>query len=339
MPATDPDELPDGSDLPGLEDLPAVPGVTGEDGVPHDPEAGAGAPERGLIRLQHWVLEHWPREARRQVAIVLAVTAIFVGTALASAHLLRWIHEWLDLFAYLGLFITCWIGAGGLLVPIPGVRWVGLLMIVQQGATLEPGITAIVAASAMLLGQTSWFLAARAATSAAAKRRAAGEASGAAAATGAADGAAPDVVPAAEPARATQPTPAIAAADPGAAVAVAPPAATAAAAPPDAPTPDASAPEAAPAPTGRRARLAARSARARATTERRLREHAISTLYIAGLVPSPLTSIASSVSGAIGIPIGRFVVAIFAGFLTLASLLAFFGDTLADAIGRLHILG
>ena len=77
--------------------------------------------------------------------------------------MLRLVFGDLDLLAYAGLFIACWVGAGGAIVPIPGVRLVSWLMIVQQGAALDPIVTALVAASAMVLGQTSYFLAARAA--------------------------------------------------------------------------------------------------------------------------------------------------------------------------------
>ncbi|MFN8623586.1 MAG: hypothetical protein U0869_22835 [Chloroflexota bacterium] len=89
--------------------------------------------------------------------------AILVATIIASSRLLRLLFQELDILAYAGLFIACWIGAGGALVPIPGVRPVSWFMIVQQGAALDPLVVALIAASAMALGQTSYFLVARAA--------------------------------------------------------------------------------------------------------------------------------------------------------------------------------
>jgi membrane protein DedA with SNARE-associated domain len=94
---------------------------------------------------------------------VIALIAIVGATSIASAKLLRFIFDDLDLLAYLGLFVACWIGAGGALVPVPGVRPMSWLMIVQQGGTLDLVIVVAVAASAMVIGQSSYFLAARAA--------------------------------------------------------------------------------------------------------------------------------------------------------------------------------
>lgn len=89
--------------------------------------------------------------------------AIVVATVIASSRLLRLIFGELDILAYAGLFIACWIGSGGALVPVPGVRPISWVMIVQQGAALDPAITALVAAFAMTLGQSSYFAATRAA--------------------------------------------------------------------------------------------------------------------------------------------------------------------------------
>ena len=87
--------------------------------------------------------------------------AIFVATLVASSRLLRLVFDDLDVVAYLGLFVACWIGAGGALVPVPGVRPISWLMIIQQGAALDPVIVTLVAAGAMALGQTSYFLVTR----------------------------------------------------------------------------------------------------------------------------------------------------------------------------------
>ena len=107
----------------------------------------------------------WTSTHRRGIATVIAIVAIVGATAIASAGLLRLAFQNLDVIAYLGLFIACWIGAGGALVPVPGVRPLSWFMIVQQGAALEPVIVAFVGASAMVLGQSSYFLATAAAKS------------------------------------------------------------------------------------------------------------------------------------------------------------------------------
>jgi membrane protein DedA with SNARE-associated domain len=119
-----------------------------------------GPPPSLLQRLE----ARWPRSTRRRVAVVIALVAIVVATTIASSRLLLLISDNLDLVAYAGLFVTCWIGAGGAIVPVPGVRAFSWFMLVQQGAALDPLIVALVGASAMVLGQTSYFLAARTAT-------------------------------------------------------------------------------------------------------------------------------------------------------------------------------
>lgn len=121
-------------------------------------------PERSRrATVVEWIIDRWPTSTRRRVATVFAIAAIFVATLIASSRLLRFVFQDLDIIAYVGLFVACWIGAGGMIVPIPGVRLVSWLMIVQQGAALDPVIVALIAAFAMLLGQTSYYFASRAA--------------------------------------------------------------------------------------------------------------------------------------------------------------------------------
>lgn len=126
-------------------------------------EQGAATPNRVAETWLARMLARWPTSRRRRIATVLAVGGILVATIFASSRILRLLHEELDILAYAGLFVACWIGAGGALVPVPGVRPISWFMIVQQGAALDPVVVALVAASAMVLGQTSYFVAARAA--------------------------------------------------------------------------------------------------------------------------------------------------------------------------------
>lgn len=106
-------------------------------------------------------LGRWPASRRRRIGTILAIGGILVATIIASSRMLRSLHQELDILAYAGLFAACWIGAGGALVPVPGVRPVSWFMIVQQGAALDPVVVALVAATAMALGQTSYFVATR----------------------------------------------------------------------------------------------------------------------------------------------------------------------------------
>lgn len=114
-----------------------------------------------ILRAHAWVLDHWPESPRRWFAVIAAAVAIVVGTLAALRPLGVLVHD-LDPIAYVGLAVACWIGAGGALVPIPGVRQVSWLMIVHQSAALDPLIVVPVAAAAMALGQTSFYAAARA---------------------------------------------------------------------------------------------------------------------------------------------------------------------------------
>jgi membrane protein DedA with SNARE-associated domain len=114
-----------------------------------------------LRDAQARLLEIWPTSRRRQVGAVMAVGAVFLGTILATSHLLRFVLQAFDVFAYLGLFAINWIGAGGLLVPIPGTRIAGWLMIIQQGGSLEPLFAGVVGGVAMTIGQVSVYVAAR----------------------------------------------------------------------------------------------------------------------------------------------------------------------------------
>ena len=131
-----------------------------------NPDLPAPADEPSLSRRQaiiEWIEDRWPSKTRQRVAIAIAFTAILIGAFMASTRFLRIVFPNFELIAYASLFVTCWIGAGGAIVPVPGVRLVSWLMIVQQGAALDPLLVAGVAAIAMVTGQSSIFFAARAA--------------------------------------------------------------------------------------------------------------------------------------------------------------------------------
>jgi membrane protein DedA with SNARE-associated domain len=84
------------------------------------------------------------------VAVLASNVARLVGAAMDAGVL-----------AYLGLMGVCWVGAGGALVPVPGVRPLSWVMIVHQSTVLAAPIVVVVAAVAMALGQSSYFVATR----------------------------------------------------------------------------------------------------------------------------------------------------------------------------------
>lgn len=121
-----------------------------------------------------------PRTTRKRVAVVLVILAVSAAIFVSSANILEHLRNpELNFLGYLSLFVACWVGAGGALVPIPGVRALSWIMIIQQGAALDPLVVAVIGASAMVLGQSSYFLATRAAQNRRQHASAAGAASSA----------------------------------------------------------------------------------------------------------------------------------------------------------------
>ena len=112
------------------------------------------------MRAYEWVLVHWPTTWRRRIAAVVAIV-VFVLAALPLVFRVAGFAVDLGILPYVALFILCWVGEGGALVPIPGVRLLSWLTIVQQGANLDPVFVAVVAAVAMACGQSTYFLVAR----------------------------------------------------------------------------------------------------------------------------------------------------------------------------------
>jgi hypothetical protein len=125
----------------------------GGDGAP-SPAPGFGL----LVRAHGWVLEHWPTSVRRRIGIAVVLVAV---VALVASNIARLVGAAVDagMLAYLGLMGVSWVGAGGALVPVPGVRPLSWVMIVHQSTVLAAPIVAVVAAVAMALGQSSFFVA------------------------------------------------------------------------------------------------------------------------------------------------------------------------------------
>ncbi len=226
--------------------------------------------------------QRWPEQRRLQVAATLAILAIFVATVIASSRLLRYAFDDLDIFAYIGLFIACWVGAGGALVPVPGVRPISWLMVIQQAAALNPWTVAVVAATAMALGQSSYFLATRAAIARHEKSVASGD----------------------EADSAVEEDPTV--------------------------EDETTEPEE---PSGR----AAVVIRMKHRVDDRVHRHATSTAFLTTMLPSPLTTIATTASASAGTRYPRWLAPAFLGYLLFATVLAVVGQGLLTMIRGIRL--
>lgn len=227
------------------------------------------------------VAERIPRTTRKRIAVVLVILAVLAALVVSSANLLeRLRNPELDLLGYLSLFVACWIGAGGALVPIPGVRALSWVMVVQQGAALDPLVVALIAGSAMVLGQSSYFVATRAAQN---RRLKAVEA---------------DELVALDP--------------PGAGLE------DDLATETDTET--------------HKHRVPKFMLRAADRIQRQIYRHGFLTVFIVCALPTPLTTLTTTAAAGTGMGYGRYLIAAYAGFLTLSTTLAFFGDNVFGGI-------
>jgi hypothetical protein len=99
-----------------------------------------------------------PSNGRQRAAVAIGLLAAMVGIVVASLRLLVLVADVFDILAYTGLFVTNWVANGGLLVPVPGLRIVGWLMIIHQGGALDALVAGVVGGIAMALGQTSLYI-------------------------------------------------------------------------------------------------------------------------------------------------------------------------------------
>jgi membrane protein DedA with SNARE-associated domain len=113
------------------------------------------------VGFHGWLDQRFSVRTRRRFGAIVGFGAAIVGTLIA-ADLAS--HLGLDIpwAAWIGLFLANWIGNGGILVPIPGLRFVGWTMAVHQGADGPTILVGLVAGMAMALGQTSFYLTAAA---------------------------------------------------------------------------------------------------------------------------------------------------------------------------------
>ncbi len=112
---------------------------------------------RHFVRLHAWLDQRFSPKARRRLGVLVGFGAAILGTLIA-AGLAKRLGLDIPWAAWIGLFLANWIGNGGILVPIPGLRLVGMTMAAHQGAEGPTILVGLVAGFAMALGQTSFYL-------------------------------------------------------------------------------------------------------------------------------------------------------------------------------------
>ena len=98
-------------------------------------------------------------ESRSVLGLGVVIFAVLVVLVLSTLRFLQIVFDALDLVAFVGLFLVNWLGNGGALVPIPGARFAGLLLIFQQAVLLPSWEVFAVAGGAMALGLLSYYIA------------------------------------------------------------------------------------------------------------------------------------------------------------------------------------
>ena len=151
-PVTPPDD-PEPAVAPAAATPEAEPSSSG-------PEGRGDDPPRHLVGLHAWLDARFSERTRHRLGMVVGFGAAILGTLVVLV--IKPLGLDIPWAAWIGLFLANWIGNGGILVPIPGLRFVGWTMVVHQGADGPTIIVGLVAGLAMALGQTSFYLTAAA---------------------------------------------------------------------------------------------------------------------------------------------------------------------------------
>jgi hypothetical protein len=112
-----------------------------------------------VLRGQAWLHGWFSGESRAVLGLVIVILTVVVAIVISSSRLFRVVFDALDVVAVLGLFLVNWLGNGGALVPIPGARFVGLLLVFQQAVILPSWEVFGIAGAAMSLGLLSYYVA------------------------------------------------------------------------------------------------------------------------------------------------------------------------------------
>lgn len=131
-----------------LEDVLSRPAIQAQDRVPG-----------WILRAYDRFAEIAPYERRAVIAVAIVVLALAAAILLSSTRLVRNVIDAVDIFSFVGLFLINWIGNGGILVPVPGARLLGLLMIFQHAAIFASWQVFLISGTAMALGMVSYYIA------------------------------------------------------------------------------------------------------------------------------------------------------------------------------------
>jgi hypothetical protein len=112
-----------------------------------------------LLRIQELFFGQLSASSRGFIGVILIAVAVLSLLLLSSLRVVEVVFESLDASAFLGLFLVNWIGNGGILVPIPGARLVGLLMIFQNAVLFPSWEVFAIGGTAMGLGLLSYYIA------------------------------------------------------------------------------------------------------------------------------------------------------------------------------------
>ena len=112
-----------------------------------------------LLRIQELAFGSVSSRWRLGVGMAVILTAVAGLLLLSAMRPLAIILDSLDVTAFIGLFLVNWIGNGGIVVPIPGARFVGLLMIFQNAVLFPSWEVWVISGTAMALGLLSYYVA------------------------------------------------------------------------------------------------------------------------------------------------------------------------------------
>jgi hypothetical protein len=111
-----------------------------------------------VLRIQELAFRWLSRDSRLLIGLVILIVALVAALLLSTVRFVSVIFDWLDTFALVGLFLVNWLGNGGALVPIPGARFIGVLMIFQYAVMLPSWEVFAVSGAAMALGLLSYYI-------------------------------------------------------------------------------------------------------------------------------------------------------------------------------------
>ena len=113
-----------------------------------------------VLRFQGWIHARSSNRLRLVVALLVILLTLVIVARLSGMTLLGIALGFIDPFVLLaGVFLVNWLGNGGVLIPIPGARFVGLLLVFQNAVLMPSWEVWIVSGSAMALGLFSYYVA------------------------------------------------------------------------------------------------------------------------------------------------------------------------------------